>query len=241
MKKYCANCGSAINARRSTKRYCSDRCKQAAFYVRTAQNLQHGTGSTCNIGELPFNVKAVLLEDDGGELEVEAGHPEKIQPNEHSISGKQPKPKPLRSDLIEEVGNTIYSDDTRLMMMQFPNKYWHFSDLEKVKWVSIRWRSIIENLLRLDRAIVELQLLSRLSEAMTALFRSSRYKCLPLNYPFREQIKQWQTILYNLSQNKKGVVRFKLLTEHKAGLMISRFLLADLVPFTKFAALDFSK
>ena len=37
--KKCLHCGEPMQAGRSTKKYCSDSCKQAAFYNRAAQQV----------------------------------------------------------------------------------------------------------------------------------------------------------------------------------------------------------
>lgn len=238
MTNYCMHCGDVLACKRNTKKYCSDRCKQAAFYLRMAQSSASHPPLNHNRGEpLPFTVKSLPLAGykySGGQI---AGEDKK-----QLAQAKGNKKEVFRhSALIDDIGYAVNADEKTLMMVQFPNKYWHTPDLEKVKWVSLRLRSVIENLLRLDRIVVEYRSLVLLSEAMASLANSTKYKCLPPNYPFREQIRQWQKILKRIARDKDGVVRFKLTLEHKAQLMITRFQLADLVPFAKFATLDFSK
>ncbi|MFZ6011176.1 MAG: hypothetical protein ACOYXT_12590 [Bacteroidota bacterium] len=42
MKKFCAYCGDPFHGQRRSRLYCSDKCKQMAFYKRNA-NILHGS------------------------------------------------------------------------------------------------------------------------------------------------------------------------------------------------------
>jgi endogenous inhibitor of DNA gyrase (YacG/DUF329 family) len=50
--KKCAQCGKEMKARKSTKRYCSNACKQAAFYVRNAQVLAYDKDNRSGISHI---------------------------------------------------------------------------------------------------------------------------------------------------------------------------------------------
>lgn len=235
MKRNCLHCGHPLTAKRNTKKYCSDRCKQAAFYTRAAQVNMVG-GNDKKESMLPFNVKVIPLDSI-------TNHDEQGGPSNTLKAGSYSNQKPFfrTSALIDEIGESACADVTIMTMMQSPMEYWHGSDLEKVKWVSARFRSVLENLLRLDRTMVEYKSLALLRDAMTSLINATKFQFLPFNYPFKIQIRQWQKILSKITKDKHGVVRFKLVFEHKIQLMITRFLLADLVPFVRFATLDFAK
>jgi hypothetical protein len=50
--KKCAQCGKEMEALKSTKRYCTNACKQAAFYVRNAQVLTDDKDNRWGVSDL---------------------------------------------------------------------------------------------------------------------------------------------------------------------------------------------
>src|SRR5690348_10948478 len=63
MAKDCLYCGNPIVSKRSTKKYCSDNCKQLAFYKRTQSQLTSTPGAGALFGDSgndDFTVKQTL-------------------------------------------------------------------------------------------------------------------------------------------------------------------------------------
>lgn len=279
--KNCLYCRKPFVGSRSTRKYCSDRCKQAAFYSRAAQPSGLGNGIISSMEEqqtygecehatatkplvvatekterlypvpfddeqanadLPFNVKKSRNqpgECSRSESNQKHGTPPSGAHNPMAVAGEPYRW--VRSGLIDDIGGYINADCIVSDMFQYPNKYWYSSDFEKVKWISVRFRCIIENLLRLDRTIVERKTLITLREAINAMVASRNFKSIPANYPMKNEVAEWQKNIGKAAKNADGEVRFKLKTENKVKLICLRFQLADIVPFTKFSNLDFTK
>ena len=306
--KKCLHCGEPMQTGRSTKKYCSDSCKQAAFYNRAAQqvitlndnepfndndeeneaNIEDGREAaeeySRHVPEQPFNVTANRSDDEKPATKQSYSIPamrKKPAPvheeyeedqqalpfNSKSISKMQAPEKPfnvkqkaatvtkpklkldedeepyewLRSELVDEIGDYVNDNYTVTEMFQYPKKYWYSSDLEKVKWVSIRFRCIIENLLRFDRAEVERKTLITMSKALKAMIEAWNFKYVPYNYPLKNEVINLQKSIEALSKSANKTIRLYITREKKVKLVALRFQLADLVPFVKFSQLDFSK
>jgi hypothetical protein len=126
-------------------------------------------------------------------------------------------------------------------MFQYPKKYWYGSDLEKVKWVSVRFLCIIENLLHFNNSTIERRTFAVLNKALTGMMDSWNYKYMPHNYPLKNEIKRQQQTIEKITRSVDKSFRFGLKKESKIKLIALRFQLADLVPKVKFNSLDFSK
>jgi len=310
--KKCLHCGEPMQAGRSTKKYCSDSCKQAAFYNRAAQqvvtlndnepfndnddeneaNIDNGHEAeeeySRHVPERPFNVSFNVTankiddekpatkqsysipampkkpapaqeeyEDDQQALPFNSGNTTKKQTPEKPFNANQKaatvtKPKLnvdedeepyewVRSELVDEIGDYVNDNYTVTEMFQYPKKYWYSSDLEKVKWVSIRFRCIIENLLRFDRAEVERKTLITMSKALKAMIEAWNFKYVPYNYPLKNEVINLQKSVEALSKSANNTIRLYITREKKVKLVALRFQLADLVPFVKFSQLDFNK
>ena len=315
--KKCLHCGEPMQTSRSTKKYCSDSCKQAAFYNRTAQPAITLNGiETLNDNDeddeneaaihndnyegsaeanqfvqdrQPFNVslnvtKAVNNDNDIKETAKQSysipvspkkpapaqeDYEEDEQPfNVRNVGNRREtgepfnvkrdiipavKQKPqnneieeeqyewVRSELVDEIGDFLNDNYTITEMLQYPKKYWYSSDLEKVKWVSVRFRCIIENLLRLDNSIVERKTMITINKALKTMVEAWNFKFVPYNYPLKNEVKELQKSIEGLATSVDKVFRFGIGKEKKVKLIALRFQLADLVPFVKFNDLDFSK
>ena len=310
--KKCLHCGEPMQAGRSTKKYCSDSCKQAAFYSRAAQqgvtlndnepfndsdeeneaNIEdgHEAAEECSrhAHERPFNVsfnvnanknddeKAVTkqsysipampkkpapaqkdYEEERQPLPFNSKGTSRMRATEEPFNVKQKaatviKPKLnvdedeepyewVRSELIDEIGDYVNDNYAVTEMFQYPKKYWYSSDLEKVKWVSIRFRCIIENLLRFDRAEVERKTILTMNKALKAMVEAWNFKFLPYNYPLKNEVKELQKAIEALSKSGKKRLRLCISKDRKVKLVALRFQLADIVPFVRFSQLDFSK
>jgi hypothetical protein len=305
-----------MQSSRSTKKYCSDACKQAAFYSRAAQP---------QISRVTVNDKNEALDDDelsnvtvsekqyigetteyaisvNDEMQFGIEYEDKAPPEAKQpycipiVSGKRlvatslaeeqyMRPLPLnvtkkpgysqsrplndklnsgrfrksklknyvieeddeekyewvRCELLDEVEDYFNDNYKTTEMFQYPKKYWYSSDLEKVKWVSVRLRNIIENMLEMDRRRIDRRVLRQLNDALQALIASFNFRYMPRNYPLKNEMISLQKTLQQVVAMADRTIRFTLARPTKIKLMAIRFQLADLVPASKFRQLDFSK
>ena len=294
IKRNCLHCGTPMQTQRSTKKYCSDTCKQAAFYNRNTQPLftlndketikaiefegeeldeDHMDGpntikresssdeqlpdkipfnasrSVRNYDDteppLPFNVRkptyqqtipepyhAKRREEDNANLRSKRYHDTEVEEEPYEW---------VRSELLDDIADYVQDNYRTTEMFQYPKKYWYGSDLEKVKWVSVRFLCIIENLLHFNNSTVERRTFVALNKAVKAMMDSWNYKYMPCNYPLKNEIRQQQQTIEKIAKSGDRSFRFALKKETKVKLIALRFQLADLVPRVKFKSLDFSK
>jgi hypothetical protein len=269
MTKNCLYCGNPIVSKRSTKKYCSENCKQLAFYKRT--QLQLSPPST---PDYPFRDKRTYLNNDADDLSLKEkafnvkqtingnisfGQLEESNENEQIdatvLPNKQPfnvksfpvNPhityQPLESSFIAKI--VQYTDNsTDMLMFQNPQKYWGLYDLPIVKWVSLRLRCLLENLLKLsDLPAIDYASLITVKDAFTDLISSGNFKRLPSNYPNTGFIKELEQSLAFIAKQYKRYddIRFRLTVKRKVEIIAKRFMMADFVPAAKFCDLDFKK
>jgi hypothetical protein len=290
----CSHCGAQMKTQRSTKKYCSDTCKQAAFYSRGTQPLIALNGSkplttieldgedtdedridlSNNVEQesfnneqipdkMPFNVSRNVRNDDepAPPIPFNVGKPtnqQTIREPYHAKRREEDKTKGhskryddieveeepyewVRSELLDDIAEYVQDNYKTSEMFQYPKKYWYGSDLEKVKWVSVRFLCIIENLLHFNNSTVERRTFVALNKALKAMMGSWNYKYMPSNYPLKNKIKHRQQTIENIVRSVDRSFRFGLKKESKLKLIALRFQLADLVPKVKFNSLDFSK
>jgi hypothetical protein len=292
--KKCLHCGTPMQTQRSTKKYCSDTCKQAAFYNRITQpqltlndketikaidfegeemNEDHiddpNTVEQESFNneqlpvEMPFNASRYVRNYDDTAPPIpfnvrkptnqhtipepyHAKHQEEdnIKVNAKRYHDTEVEEDPyewVRSELLDDIADYVQDNYRTTEMFQYPKKYWYGSDLEKVKWVSVRFLSIIENLLHFNNSTVERRTFVALNKAIKAMQDSWNYKYMPYNYPLKNEIRQQQQTIEKIAKSGDRSFRFGLKRETKVKLIALRFQLADLVPRVKFKNLDFSK
>ena len=292
--KNCLHCGTSMQTQRRTKKYCSDTCKQAAFYSRGAQP------SIVLNGSEPLTAIELDGEDTDEEQIDHSSYVEQESFNEEQLPDKIPftvsrnvrnydDPEPplpfnvrkpnsqqtipepynakrreedktkghskryedteveeepyewVRSELIDDIADYVQDNYKTSEMFQYPKKYWYGSDLEKVKWVSVRFLCIIENLLHFDNSIVERKTLVTINKSLTAMMQAWNFKYMPHNYPLKNEIKAQQQKIEKIIKACDKSFRFGIAKETKVKLIALRFQLADLVPKVRFHSLDFSK
>jgi len=112
--KNCLQCGTTMQAQKSTKKYCSDTCKQAAFYSRNAKPLLTLNGSKT----LNDNDSEDIPEEPAGNVNpdlVEAVNkeqlPEKIPLNvSPDVRNYDEREQPLPIDVRKSGNQTIPGD-----------------------------------------------------------------------------------------------------------------------------------
>ena len=260
MTKDCLYCGNPIVSKRSTKKYCSDNCKQLAFYKRTQSQLisPPDTGaSSDDSGNNDFTVKQTLNDDisfnqwDKGNRNDQANTtllPKNLPPGQ-AVNVKSFTVNPetnyqwVDSSFVTKIAEYI-EGSTDMLMFQNSADYWSSYYLPVVKWVSLRLRCLLENLIRLNNySTIDNATLITIKETFTTLIGSDNFKRLPSNYPNTGFIKELEQ---KLALIVKGIkprdhIRFRLSQKLKVEIIAKRFMMADFVPFVKFFDLDFEK
>ncbi|SEW46027.1 hypothetical protein SAMN05428988_6218 [Chitinophaga sp. YR573] len=234
MTTVCLHCGKPIQSQRSTKKYCSDNCKQLAFYKRSGLLLSGATMTeTLNDNKPPANV---INQPVSKPVNDKSGVSPEQQPAERPYQW-------VYSRLIEQVAEYVDSGHA-LLLLQHPEEYWSSYTLSAVKWVSIRLRCLLENLIRLSNLpAVNYQTLRAVLEAFNDIMASRHFRLLPPDYSYTTIIKELAGKLAVLAKQGKRqkTTRFRLTLNRKAELMAARYILAGLVPPARFSELDFKE
>lgn len=227
MSTTCHYCGKAMQAQRSTRKYCSDNCKQLSFYKRNGLLL-------AGIDTAEETVLSTSL------------YEEDVAVMEPKIMKELPKEKEeyqyIDSSLITEIENCLSCN--HLDMFQRPQQYWSSYTLPSIKWVSIRLRCLLENLLRLSCVpAVNFETLDALKEAFCDIAASTEFRKLPASYPYANTIKELAQKLTGITKAMKPgqSTLLRLTLTRKATLIACRFTLAGMVPLEKFRELNFKE
>ncbi|HMT75471.1 MAG TPA: hypothetical protein PKA77_15470 [Chitinophagaceae bacterium] len=259
MEKICAHCGASFTAARAVRKYCSDSCRQLAFYQRsdreqemtpvlaagTAQGEKQEDGT---VNALPLNVKAENYPQDIEEqaavllLNGQQEHPGQLQVKTEVIP--QPILRPpvpyqyIQSRFIEAVAAQT-EDSKEYAMFTIPGRYWDYSELEKVKWVSVRLRCLLENLLRLDRATVPVSLMEQVRDGLESIIAADQFQYLPVSYPYAGLVKELEVKCSTIikANKKRKFIRLQFSRPVKIRVVAARFMLAALVSRQAFGEL----
>ena len=277
--KNCLYCGNPIVSKRSTKKYCSENCKQLAFYKRAQLQLSPPSApSYLSLGERSGVASCESDDADGGDFPIK----EKALNVKQTVNDNISFEKWEESNLNEQIDTTVlpnnispgqpvnvksftinpqsnyqwvespfiakiveYTDNsTDMLMFQNPQNYWASYNLPIVKWVSIRLRCLLENLIRLSNLpAIDYATLVTVKDAFTALIASDNFRRLPSNYPNTGFIKELELKLAVIVKQYKRYddIRFRLTQKCKVEIIAKRFMMADFVPAAKFNDLDFKK
>jgi hypothetical protein len=260
MTTTCLHCGSPMQSQRSTKKYCSDNCKQLAFYKRSGLALVNDDedlplSDKQHIEKEPVENEVALIQSYQQEFNEQfAGDlPLKSLNDEHAVTvnnsftvkpeQNEPSYKCVFSKMIYSIADYVDNSEA-LFMFQHPGDYWSIHTLLTVKWVSLRLRCLLERLIKLSNfSQVDYDNIVAIKEAFTALIESGQFKRLPSNYPFTILIKEMEQKLALIAKQHKYYesIRFRLTTNRKVEFIAIRFMLADFVPSIKFSELDFTE
>ena len=278
MTKNCLYCANPIVSKRSTKKYCSDNCKQLAFYRRTQVQLSpqavtsmpyegstsvplydsdDSAGDDLTVKEKALNVKQTVSGNISFEQWETGNRSEQVDTTVLPNNMPPGQPVNVKSFTVNPQTNyrwvessfiakiVEYTDNsTDTVMFQNPEKYWGLYNLPIVKWVSLRLRCLLENLLKLSNlSAIDYATLITVKDAFTDLVASSNFKRLPSNYPNTGLIKELEHSLALIVKQYKRCddIRFRLTQKRKVEIIAKRFMMADFVPATKFYDLDFKK
>jgi hypothetical protein len=254
MAKCCEFCGRAIEGfKRNTRKYCDDNCKQLAYYAR--QGMNWGRPELSGSGDLPLSVKPYFTSSDknNADLEKETFVEQKtitlpiekqvveVKPV-HQIHQNPPALQPYRK-VQSSLLNAIERNREQVeKYFEVPEHYWTQDTISCVKWVTVRVRCLLENLLRLSTlGNIDNRTIQQLFKALSELKDSVYFRCLPMNYPFTKFILELKEKFQGISlpaQSRR--ISFRLSPERKAQFMAYRFVILHFVPKAKFSQLDFS-
>jgi hypothetical protein len=249
-----------MQSQRSTKKYCSDNCKQLAFYKRSGLALVNNDedlplSGKQQIEKEPVENEVVLMqsyqqelnEQFTGDLPLKSLNEEQPVTVNNSFTVKPNQDETPYKWVHSKMNNSIadYVDNSEaLFMFQHPAEYWGVHTLLTVKWVTLRLRCLLESLIKLSNfSVIDNDNIVTVKEAFTALINSSQFKRLPSNYPFTILIKEMEEKLTLIAKQHKHCesIRFRLTASRKMEFIGIRFMLADFVPSIKFSELDFTE
>jgi hypothetical protein len=243
MNTHCDYCGQPITALRSTRKYCNDTCKQMAYYQRngllqglapdraagntsTHEQSDDEKDRTTTTHKQPLIVKSLYSKD----------------PDDFTV--KQPKePGTAQYEWVESsfllrihkyiVNSNVFS------MFQNPHDHWTQEALPYVQWVTVRFRCLVESLVRLsNHASVDRDTLLQVADAFNQLSTSANFEVIQHFYPFTDAIHELKQKLNALADACEGDrTAFKLSPRRKAQLIGMRFEIGDFVPRMKFSEL----
>ena len=296
--KSCLHCGSAMQTQRSTKKYCSESCKQTAFHNRCIQSVEvndndqsieenedriendelqsdKAANDADNVKETMKQAVFVPIteaqspEDEGYNVEektlqLNSNNTKKSSVQKEVIDDKlsvkvlsknnintsrhkeieEDSYEFIKSKIVEAIEEYLEDNDQDAFMLTNTNRYWYGRELEAVKWVSLRFRSIIESMLYLNPLRkFESKHIIKVSEGLKSIINSIYFKSLPANYPFTKRIREMSQKLQKSTKNFTGreiEIEFPPIAfQKKVRLIAMRFQLAQFVPKVKFSTLKF--
>lgn len=252
MEKYCAFCDVLIEGyTRSTKKYCSDNCKQLAFYARQGMNWGKPADQVSVKPDFTLSGNTEPVQDTEPPVVMQEAQklpppaeiaPVTIKPESADVK-EEPKAKYqwISSPLFDEI-EKIREHSWAEIMFQVPGRYWTVDAIPYVEWVTVRLRCLLENILRLSSfSVIDRETLRQLSGAFNDLTASRYFRYIPRNYPFSGLIVNLRDKLANVAKGFRGEeITLRLSCKRKAELMAARFMIGNFVPKTRFSFLDFN-
>jgi hypothetical protein len=285
MEHECLFCSTPFAAKREGKNYCSNTCRQKAFYKRNA--TEQGSNITCGngtVGTVPLGVggeapaagpateqhvnrEPVYVKtaqetatDNGGTVVREtvpqdgakAGATGKtpvtqtMQPPATGMAsavktgsgGKAvfatgPGPYQWVSSRFNDEVEELSEGDGAYGIFLSPQMYLTASEKEKVVWVSLRLRSLLESLLQLHRGNKALcSELRWVRKAFTALQGSEQFNGLTAKFPYKALIKELEQVLVKITggYGKHELITVRYSRKRKQAMIAARYNLSALVP-----------
>lgn len=218
MEQICENCGEPFKARRASRRYCSNSCRQLAYFKRHGVTKETATPSAAPIEVTPDK----LLEQLKAFIQTEVDR--KCKPNEQSVLDVNDD---NGGDTSVEGGSNINVKNQRPIKTVSDKKSyrWHYShftalvqkhvsytdeEVEQVRRstegteVLTCFKSVVREILSVsNRTRLNPNTLIKLSNTMYQLVHSWKFLGLPMRFPFRKDIQAWQK---KLRAGAQGVI-----------------------------------
>ena len=245
--KDCLICSTPFTPERSTKKYCSDNCKQIAFYQRNGilgLQLNNTKDITTESSEPSPSTEQPAVTHISFSGEEPFNDKRESTLGSKFLAGKFDKTEyqPVRSSFIEAVADAIDEADCIERMFNDHFSPWSGNTREAVKKINIRLRSLLENLLLLSRqSIISRKTFVIIRNAFNNICGSVYFKTLPTDYPYTGFIKEIENICnQTAADHKKGTdFRLRLSLKRKIEFISVRFILSASTPFVSFHDLDF--
>jgi len=151
--------------------------------------------------------------------------------------------KLIQSRFIDHIVKHLDRNNSdALSKFLYPHLYWTAEYTAKVKWVSLRFRCLLECLIDFSRfRFIDGEDLQQVAEAFSTLENSRHFKALKEDYPHKELIYDLsEKTNYRANENRE-IVRFFISPEKKAKLIATRFEIGNFVPKIYLSELDFSE
>lgn len=250
MEKQCEFCGVLIEGyRRSTKKYCSDNCKQLAFYARQGMNWGKAVTDELNSVKPDFTLNG-KAEETAANIQEKGTQQSNEQTQQVNVTVKSATEAPgsvkspyhwMKSPLVEAIEN-YRNQTTAESMFSGPEYFWTEKPRAYVYWVTLRFRCLLENIIRLSTfKTIDRNTLQAISKAFADLTDSCYFADIPRNYPFISLIVQLRDKFSSMTKQLHGdEITLRLSINRKAELMAARFVIGDFVPRMGFSQLVFS-
>jgi hypothetical protein len=249
MEKHCKFCGVLIEGySRITKKYCSDNCKQLAFYARQGKHW----GAAAIPGQTNFTLNGKQ------ENEIQIAEPislvnaieqeKETVPSALSVKLEEKqvpvKSEPVRSyrwvnsPLLDAIQKYREESDAEYMLNN-AGRYWTPDALQVVSWLTIRFRCLLENILRLSNyKTIDQNTLHEITRAFTDLTSSCYFGAT--TYPFSNLILELRDKFNAMAKQAQGdEITLRLSLYRKVELMAVRFMIGNTVPKMSFSQLKF--
>lgn len=140
------------------------------------------------------------------------------------------------SGFIEKI-ETQMDVGCHIIKFKYPQNYWGHEILQIIEWVTVRFRCLLENTLKLCyHSEINHATMETLTKGFEELLQTIQYKCLPSNYPYTNQINELAEKLRTISDLNQGVkhIRFLLTEKRKVEIILIIHEVRDFVPLLKF-------
>jgi hypothetical protein len=270
MEKNCLYCGKELQFKRSTRKYCPGSCKQLAYYKRQGQSLSGIPAENLGISvkEEDVTVKELIAvkQDD---FTVNDNKEENIIPVTEQVSPDIEKENittkgvtvkqeekilvvktPVQKEEPYEWEESRFINSIRGLIdvsdeedkFSHPEKYWHPKDIPYIKWVTVRVRCLLENVIKISNCPrIDSQTMLEVADAFKRLVSCDLLKWMPKNYPCTKWMMELNERIqaFAIANNNCETIRFRLSPQRKTKLIAQRFIIGDFVPKVKFTELEF--
>jgi hypothetical protein len=153
--------------------------------------------------------------------------------------------QPVQSRFIASIAQHLDRNNSAAMSkFRYPHKHWSAEYGSKVKWVSLRFRCLIECLIQFCKfRVVDGEDLQDVADAFYSLGNSRAFKALKADYPHKELVLELSDRINYMAalHNGKENARFFFSPDRLAELMATRHEIGSFVPKVNFRELDFSE
>lgn len=235
MERLCHNCGQPFEPKRADALYCGQSCRQQAYMTRkTDAGLQ-------NPGELTTIPLSQNLSEDDEQTSSDKSIPLKEveeQTKPAINAGQDNQENQHFSSFLNCITQKIESRQRELFLAAFDQAHPHYS-----KWINTRYLSLVESLLAIsETSAIPLKDLKDIGEAFYQLLTSEIFGCLPVRYPYIEEMTNYyHSIQQFCDQAKDETITVRFTRNTRADLITSRYELAAIVPWIKFNHLNFAE